>query len=94
MTKSLRKTIMTRSGLKNRFNETRYETNWDKYKKQRNFRVSLLRKTKKEYFVNLNIKNISNNKTLRRSVQSFLFGKALNSNSIMLAEKKLLTAEK
>ena len=41
MTKSLRKTIMTRSGLKNRFNETRYETNWDKYKKQRNFRVSL-----------------------------------------------------
>ena len=47
MIKSLRNVILTRSRLKNRLNGTRSETNWNKYKKQINFCVSLLRKTKR-----------------------------------------------
>ena len=50
MTKALRKAIMTRSRLKNIYNKKRSYDNWDKYKKQRNFCVKLLRKTKQDYF--------------------------------------------
>ena len=46
MIKQLRKAIMRRSRLKNIYNKTRSPENWDNYKKQRNFCVDLLRKTK------------------------------------------------
>ena len=49
MTKTLRK-IMHRSRLKNIFIRKRNDKNWENYKKQRNFCVGLLRKTKTEYF--------------------------------------------
>ena len=47
MNKALRKAIMVRSNLKNKYNKNRAGENWDSHKKQRNFCVSLLRKTKK-----------------------------------------------
>ena len=40
LNKSLSNAIVKRSRLKNRFNETRSETKWSRYKKQRNFRVT------------------------------------------------------
>ena len=58
MTKQLRKAIMHRSRLKNVFNKNRTPKTWDSYKKQRNFCVNLLRKTKKEYFENISVKDI------------------------------------
>ena len=51
---------MARYRLNKLVNETRPETYWSKYKKQKNFCMSLLRKTKREYFSNLNVKNVSN----------------------------------
>ena len=62
MSKALRIAIMVRSNLKNKYNKNRTGKNWSNYKKQRNFCVILLRKTKKGYFNNLNLKNITNNK--------------------------------
>ena len=59
MSKAIRKAIMVRYKLKNKYNKNRTEETWDSYKKQRNFRVNLLRKTKKDYFNYLNIKNIT-----------------------------------
>ena len=58
MTKTLRKGIMTRSRLKNIYNKKRSYDNLDKYKKQRNFCVKPLRKTKQDYFNNIDIKNV------------------------------------
>ena len=58
MTKELRKEIMKRSKLKNKYNKKRNYENWSLYKKQRNYCLSLLRKTKKAYFKKLNIKEI------------------------------------
>ena len=55
MTKTPRKAIMFRSKLKNKHNKKRLTENWDNYKRSRN----LLRNTKKNYFSNLNLKNIS-----------------------------------
>ena len=58
MSKELRKNIMLRSKLKNSFNKDRSYENWCKYKRQRNFCVNLLRKTKRNFFKNVNEKKI------------------------------------
>ena len=80
MTKALRKTIIVRSKLKNKYNKIRTEENWGSYKKQRNFFVNLLRKTKKDYFNDSNIKKITDNKP-------YFSNKGLNSSSLILSEK-------
>ena len=59
MTKALRKAIISRSKPKIIYNKKRSYDNWDKYKKQRNFCVKLLRKTKQDYFNNTDIKSVS-----------------------------------
>ena len=46
MTKELRKEIMLRSKLKNKFNKERNHINWCNYKHQHNHCLSILRKTK------------------------------------------------
>ena len=56
MTKTLRKAIMHRSRLKNIYIRKRNDKTWESYKKERNFCVDVLRKTKTEYFKNLNVK--------------------------------------
>ena len=51
MNKALRKAIMTRSRLKNKFNKNSSANNWNSYKEQRNFCLKLLRQTKEKYFI-------------------------------------------
>ena len=92
MSKALRKAIMVRSKLKNKYNKNRTEENWDSYKKQRNFCVNLLRKTKKDYFNDLNIKNITDNKAFWKTIKPYFSNKGLNSSSLILSEKnKIVT---
>ena len=86
MTKQVRKAIMRRSRLKNICNKTRSPENWDNYKKQRNFCVDLLRKTKRSYFEQINIKDISDNKKFWNTIKPFFSNKGLNSNKLMLIE--------
>ena len=62
MTTALSKAIMTHSRLKNVYNKKRSYGNWDKYKKQINFYVELLCKTKEDYFSNIDIKTVSDTK--------------------------------
>ena len=47
---------MTRSRLKNKFNKNSYAKNWNNYKKQINFCLKLLLRTKEKYFNNMHIK--------------------------------------
>ena len=63
MTKNLRKAIMHRSKLQYRFNKCRTYENWCNYKTQRNCCVSLLSKTKQQYFKNLNLNDVTDNNT-------------------------------
>ena len=77
---------MHRSKLKNIYNETRANEDWDNYKKQRNFCVNLLRNSKKDYF-KLNIKNLTDNKKLWKTMKPFFSNKGLNSNKLILREK-------
>ena len=59
MSKAFRKAIMHRSELKQIYNKCRTEDNWANYKKQINFCVNLLRKTKTKYFQKVNVKYLS-----------------------------------
>ena len=92
MSKTLRKAIMVRSKLKNKYNKNRIGENWDSYKTQRKFSVNLLRKTKKDYFSDLNIKNITDNKAYWKTIKPYFSNKDLNSSSLVLSEKnKIVT---
>ena len=62
MTKHLSKEIMKRSRLPNRFLKNKSLENIMLYTQQRNYCVSLLRKTKTRYYENLNKKKILDNK--------------------------------
>ena len=59
MTKTLRKAIMKRSKLKNKFNKERNAKNWFNYKQQRNCCLNLLTESKTRYFDNLNVKDVT-----------------------------------
>ena len=75
MTKEPREEIMLRSKLKNKFNKERNHINWCNYKRQRNRCLSILRKTKKEYFNSLNIKQVSDNNFSGKVLDHFLVAK-------------------
>ena len=75
------------SRLKNIYNKKRSHDNWDKYKKQRNFCVKHLRKTKQDYFNNIDIKSVSDTKKFWKTIKPYFSNKGLNSNKIFLSEK-------
>ena len=56
MSKKVRKEIFVRSKLKNKYNKTGLKVDWVSFKKQRNYVCSLIRKEKKLFFSNINIK--------------------------------------
>ena len=75
VTKQLRKAIMHRSRFKNVFNKNHTPKTWDTYKNQRNFCVNFLGKTKKEYFENINVKDVNNNKKFWKTIKPFFSNK-------------------
>ena len=75
MTKVWSKSIMERTRLRNIFLKNPFVAYKLAYTKQRNFSVSLLRKVKREYFANLNEKNITDNRKFWQTVKPFLCGK-------------------
>ena len=78
MNKTLSKTIMNRSRLRNRFIKNPNETNQYNYKRQRNYVVNLLRE-KKKYYENLDPHNILDTKTFWKTVKP-LFSDKNNMN--------------
>ena len=87
MNKELSKEIMHRTRLWNNFLRNRSDENKRKYSKQRNYCVSLLRKTKKTYGSNLNEKKITDNKTFWRTVKRFFSDKTSSDKKINLTKK-------
>ena len=87
MNKELSKELMHRTRLRNNFLRNRSDENKGKYSKQRNYCISLLRKTKKNYYSNLNEKKITDNKTFWKAVKPFLSNKTPSNEKITLTEK-------
>ena len=95
MTKELRKAIMKRSQLKNRYNKNHNYENWYLYKKQRNFCVSLLRKTKRNYFKNVKTQDIKDNKKFWKTIRPYFSDKEYNQTKIRVVKKDcIITDEK
>ena len=77
MTDELYKAIMVRSKLRNKFLKLKTMESSIKYKKQKKFCVSLLRKTMKKFYENLNPNLITDNKKFWEQVKPFFLTKHL-----------------
>ena len=63
-------------------------------KKQRNFCINLLGKTKNDYFENININDVNDNKKFWKTTKPFFSDKGLNINKLMLIEDNNLISKK
>ena len=86
MTKDLCKAIMVRSRLRNKYLKTKTIESRNIYKKQRNYCVTLLREAKNNYYENLNIKVITDNKRFWKHIKPFFTDKNPSNNNIILNE--------
>ena len=79
---------MHTSKLKNICNSKRTNDDWENYKKQLNFCVNLLRKTKKWIFQNINTRNLKDSKKFWKTIKVYFGNKELNSNRLFLRKKE------
>ena len=86
MNKSLRKAIMLISQVKRKFKNNKSEENSKKYKQERNYCIKLLRKTKMEYFQNMDVNKINDNKIFWKTVKPRFSNKCETANTIILTE--------
>ena len=63
MNKQLRKEILTRTHLLDKYWKDNGAENLFAYKRRKNFCVKLLRKSKKDFYNNLNVNRRNNNRT-------------------------------
>ena len=85
-TKELSKEIMTRSRLRNKYLKNRNGENRAIYVKQRNYCVSLLRKSKKKYYENLDERNLMDNKLFWKTIKPSFSDKIVTRDRIHLTE--------
>ena len=77
---------MHRTRFYNKYLRNKTDKNKRKYAKQRNYCVSLQRKSKREYYSNLDVKNITDNKTFWKTVKPFLSDKVTSTQKITLID--------
>ena len=90
MNKEISKATMNRTRLRNRFLRTRCIGDKEAYNKQRNYCVSLIRKTKQQYYNNLGHRNVADNKSFWKYTKPIFSEKSSNSNKITKVEKDLM----
>ena len=71
MNKTLSKEIMKRTRFRNKFLKNKNDYSKREFSKQRNYYVSLVRKSKKLYYSNLDENNVTDNKTFWKTIKSF-----------------------
>ena len=86
---------MHRSKFKNRFNKYHTYENWCNYKTQQSYCVSFLKKTNLQYFKNLNLNVVRDNKTFWQAIKPYFNEKGSGSDKIALSgNESVLTNEK
>ena len=91
MTKNLRKAIMKRSKLENKYISNSTVENSNKYKKHKNFCSKLYKKERKKYYSQLDIKNITDNKLFWKIMKPFLSEKCTYASKISLVHNDNLS---
>ena len=94
MNKSVRKAIMVRTKLLNKFRKENSFINELEYKRQRNFCTTLIKKTKRNFYNNLNVNKITDNKSCWKTVKPSFTEKALKDEKIVLTENDTAFSEK
>ena len=84
ITKQGWKAIMTRSRLPNEFLKIKSQEYKQVYNKQRNLCVTMIRKTKKYYFNDPNVRNITDNKQFWKTVKPFFSSKVVKNGGLTL----------
>ena len=84
---------MQRTRFRNRFLKNPTTENRLIYNRQRNFCLSLLRKEKREYFANLNEKDINDSRTFWHIVKAFLSDKIKSRENITLVNNESITSK-
>ena len=72
---NFKKAIMTRTRLLNKYREDNSAGNLFAYKRQNNLCVNLLRKSKKIFYNNLNVKRITDNRKIWQTMNLILLTK-------------------
>ena len=83
----IHKEVMRRTRLRNKFIDSKTDADRIAYNKQRNYCVSPIRKEKKAYYSNLNIRDVTDNKTFWRKVKPLFSEKVNLQTKILLVEK-------
>ena len=82
--KKIKKEIIKRSRLRNKFLNTKSDINRKTYNKQCNLCVSLIKSEKKNFIGNINTSYITDNKNFRKTVELFFTDKIKTKHKIML----------
>ena len=85
MTKTLRKAIMTRSGLQNKYHKLKTDDCLQSFERHRNF-CNRLYKREKKFYSNLNLKNITYNKKFWKNIKPVFSNKGISKTEITLVE--------
>ena len=84
MTKELRKAIMNRSRLRNKYLNNNTEFNKREYTKQRNLCVKHLRITKRKYYADLNINQFKDSRKFWKTIKPLFSEKVVMQQNITL----------
>ena len=91
--RELSKEAMKRTRLRNKFLKYKTIEYQEEYNKQRNYCVSLLRKTKRSYYENLNERNVTDTKNFWKTVKPYLSNKNISNSKITLVENDTILTE-
>ena len=78
---------MKRTRLKNKLLKNRNNYNKKEFSKQRNYCVSVVRKSKKLHYSNLDEKKITDDKTFWKTIKPFLSNKIVSREKVTLIEE-------
>ena len=94
LNKTLFNEFMHRSKLKNQYHKEPTESNKTLYKKQRKFCVSLLKREKKTYYNNLDMKIFEDNKLFWKKIKPLFSEKSNSKRNITIVENGTVTSDK
>ena len=86
MNKTLKKAIMKRSRLKNKYLKENTPENKTNYNQIRNYCVMLVRKSKKDYYSQLDTRDIIDNKKFWKTVKAMFTDKIKHTQNITLID--------
>ena len=84
---------MQRSQLQNKYFRNRTRYNLNAYKHQRNFCARLCKKEKKDYYSNIQLCNVTDNKRFWKTVKPILSDKGINNRKIILKSNENIITE-